>query len=47
MTDMKFWSRVNFSPVEDEEGDAEAEPDADEGQLLDRAGQPVVDHLKA
>jgi hypothetical protein len=34
-------------PVENEEGDAKAEPDADEGQLLDGAGQQVVNHFQS
>ena len=34
-------------PVKKEEGNAEAEPYADEGQLLDFAGQQVIDHFKA
>jgi hypothetical protein len=31
-----------FVPVEEEESDAEAEPDADEGQLLDWGSHPEV-----
>ncbi len=34
-------------PVENEEGNAEAEPDADEGQLLDGAGQQVFNHFQS
>ena len=33
-------------PVEQEQGEGEAEPDADEAELLDVVGQQVVDHLK-
>ena len=34
-------------PVEKEESEGKAEPDADEAELLDVVGQQVVDHLKA
>jgi hypothetical protein len=40
-------SPEGVEPVEKEERDAEAEPDADEGQLLDGARQQVVDDLEA
>ena len=35
------------APVEQEESEGKAEPDADEAELLDVVGQQVVDHLKA
>ena len=35
------------APVEQEESEGKAEPDADEAEFLDVVGQQVVDHLKA
>jgi hypothetical protein len=35
-----------LSPVENEEGYAEAPPDADKDQLLDGRRQKVIDHLQ-
>jgi hypothetical protein len=35
-----------YLPVEEEESDAEAEPDADKGKLLDWGSQPEVNLLQ-
>ena len=37
---------IVIAPVEQEQSEGEAEPDADEAQLLDVVGQQVVDHFQ-